>query len=106
MGAYSIVDPALSEGRSNRLRNSHVELCPALQAQTIDLSRSEAKQSVHLRRQTVRPSLERGEGSSSIYTRFALSRRYSHTALVRPPGTLPRLLVATYWCSRSSQRDC
>jgi len=36
MGTYSIVDPTLSERRSNRLRNSNVELRPALQAQTID----------------------------------------------------------------------
>jgi FMN-dependent NADH-azoreductase len=36
MGAYSIVDPTLSERRSNRLRNSNVELWPALQAQTPD----------------------------------------------------------------------
>src|ERR1700677_1330072 len=37
MGAHSIVDPTLSERRSNRLRNSNVELRSALQAQLIDL---------------------------------------------------------------------
>jgi FMN-dependent NADH-azoreductase len=35
-GAYSILDPALSERRSNRFRSSNVELWPALQAQTVD----------------------------------------------------------------------
>jgi FMN-dependent NADH-azoreductase len=33
---YSIVDPTLSERRSNRPGNSHVELRPAIQAQTIN----------------------------------------------------------------------
>jgi FMN-dependent NADH-azoreductase len=35
-GAYSILDPALSERRSNRFRSSNVELWPTLQAQTVD----------------------------------------------------------------------
>src|SRR6266478_3813685 len=106
MGTYPIVDPTLSERRSNRRRNSHVELRPAIQAQTIDRSRGAAKLSILLRRQPVRSSLEHGKGNRRIYTRFAFPGGYSYTAVVRPPGTLPRLLVATDWCSGSSQRDC
>src|SRR3984885_2474857 len=107
MGAYSIVDPTLSERRSNRLRNSNVELRPALQAQTIDWSRSAAKLSVYLRRQTVRPFLERGKGNRRLYTRFTFLGGYSYTALaIRSPSNLFGLLVAACRCSRSSECDC
>src|SRR5580698_3175528 len=107
MGAYSIVDPTVSERRSNRFRNSHVELWAALQAQTIDRSRSAAKLSVYLRRQTVRPSLARGKGNRRLYTRFTFPGGYSYTALaIRSPSTLFGLLVAACRCSRSSDRDC
>src|ERR1700733_5363279 len=107
MGAYSIVDPTLSERRSNRLRNSNVELRPALQAQTINRSRSAAKLSVYLRRQTVRPALTRGKGNRGLYTRFALPGGQSPTALaIRLPSNISGLLVAAYRCSRSSERDC
>src|ERR1700722_11521841 len=107
MGAYSIVDPTRSERRSNRDRNSNVELWPALQAQTIDRSRGATKLSVCLRRQTVRPSLERGKGNRRIYTRFTLHGGYSNTAVaIRSPNNLSGLLVAACRCSRSSERDC
>src|SRR5579864_4591554 len=106
MGTYSIIDPTISEHRSNRLRNSNVELRPALQTQTIDRSRSAAKLFVYLRRQTVRPSLARGKGNRRLYTRFALPGRYSYTALVRSPSPLFGLLVAACRCARSSERDC
>src|ERR1700732_2940566 len=107
MEAYSIVDPTISERRSNRLRNSNVELWPALQAQTVDRSRSAAKLSVCLRRQTVQPSLERGEGNRRLYARFTFPGGYSYTALaIRSPGNLFGLLVAACGSSRSPERDC
>src|SRR5882724_8334848 len=107
MGTYSIVDPKISVRRSNRLRNSNVELRPALQAQTIDRSRSAAKLSVYLRRQTVRPSLARGKSNRRLYTRFTFPGGYSYTALaIRSPNNLFGLLVAACRCSRSSERDC
>src|SRR5580692_12484909 len=107
MGTYSIIDPTISEHRSNRLRNSNVELRPALQTQTIDRSRSAAKLSVYLRRQTVRPSLARGKGNRRLHTRFTLPGGHSYTALaIRSPSNLFELLVAACRCSGSSERDC
>src|SRR5277367_3605405 len=102
MGTYSIVDPALSERRSNRFRDTNVELRAALQAQTIDRSRSAAELSVYLRRQTVWPSLECGKGNRRLYTWITLPGGQSYTALaIRSPGNLFGLLVAAYRRSRS-----
>src|ERR1700677_1730245 len=107
MGAYSIIDQTLSGRRSNRPGNSHVELWPALQAQTIDRSRSAAKLFVYLRRQTVRPSVEHRKGNRRLYTRFTFPGGYTYTSVaIRSPGNLLGLLVAAYRCSRSSERDC
>src|SRR6202161_1614438 len=107
MGAYSIADPTFSERRSNRFGNSNVELWPALQAQTLNRSCSTAKLSVRLRRQTVRPSLERGKGYRRLHTRLTFPGGYSYTALaIRSPSNLFKLLVAACGCSRSSERDC
>src|SRR5580658_6323966 len=107
MGADSIVDPTIPERRSNRLRNSDVELWPALQAQAIDRSRSAAKLSFYLRRQTVRPSLERGKGNRRLYTRFTFPGGHPSTAFaIRLTSNLFGLLAAPCRCSRSSERDC
>src|SRR5258706_2479117 len=104
MGTYPIVDPTLSERRSNRRRNSHVELRPAIQAQTIDRSRGAAKLSILLRRQPVRSSLEHGKGNRRIYTRFAFPGGHSYTALtIRSPSNLFGLLVAARKWLRSSE---
>ena len=59
------------------------------------------------RRQTVRPSLERGKGNRRLYTRFTFPGGYFYSAVaIRSPSVLFGLLVAACRYSRSSERDC
>jgi len=84
------------QGPSNRLRNSTVELRPALQAQTVDWSRSAAKLSVCLRRQTVRPSVERGKGSRGFVRAVHVSSRVLR---FRPRDSITRRPIWTFGCN-------
>src|SRR6267378_3448521 len=100
MGTYPIVDPTLSERRSNRRRNSHVELRPAIQAQTIDRSRGAAKLSILLRRQPVRSSLEHGK-AIVVYTRG--SRFLEGTPI--PPSFDHQAPYLDFWLRLIGVRD-